>query len=413
MEDEIDLRIYVEALFRYWPWIAGLTLVAAIAAFVVSLLLPATYEASAVVLVTEPRYQMQFDPRFGTEERSPAYRAFPTLATSDGILQSVINAHAPSAEADIDKWTLRTLSEMVEASSEGDPSLVVLAVRSRSPQDAATIANLWADALVQKGNHIYGESEQDVTFFEEQVAQARLALDKADAALIEFEARNQANIVSAQLDSQLQTQADYLADQRTIAYILQDIEGLREQLAEQPDRESVSLGDSLTALLLQIKAFDAEAATPVQLQIGDGVSLSDKDPTEQVAFLDDLVATLEAKAAEIDARLTELEPRVLASQRKLQEVNVEGDRLVRTRDLTEETYVTLVRKRDEARIAAQEAHGMLQVGSYAGVPERPSSPRKLLNTAIAGTLGLLVGVFGVFLVELWRQGKPPAQGEKE
>lgn len=420
MEEEIDLRAYVAVLIRYWKWIAGLALVAAVAAFVVSLLLPSAYEASAVVIITEPRYQMQFDPRFKTADQwTPAYNAFPTLATSDGVLRSVLDAYAPSPEAGIEEWKLRTLSGMVEAISEGDPSLVVLRARSRSPEDAAAIANLWADALVKRGNDIYSDREDDVEFFQEQVAQAGQALDDADAALVEFEARSQASTVDAQLESLRQAQADYLADQRAIAYIVQDIQGLRAQLVQQPGDRPVSLADDLTALLLQIKAFnllqvealDAQASTSIQLQISSGGSFSDKSPAEQVAFLDDLVDTLEAKSSKIDGRLAELEPQMLALQRRLQEIAAESDRLTSARDLTSETYKTLARKLEEARIAAREENGVLQVGSYASVPEKPVSPRKMLNTAVAGTLGLMLGVFGAFALEWWRTDEE--RGDRE
>ena len=49
MEEEIDLRQYVEVLIRSWGWIAGLALVAAAAALGVSFLIPPTYEATVVV----------------------------------------------------------------------------------------------------------------------------------------------------------------------------------------------------------------------------------------------------------------------------------------------------------------------------------------------------------------------------
>jgi succinoglycan biosynthesis transport protein ExoP len=412
MEEEIDLRAYVDVLIRSWKWIVGLALVAAVAAFVVSLMLPPTYEASGVVIITQPRYQMQFDPRFKTVDQwVPAYKAFPTLATSDGVLHSVLDAYTPSPETGIEEWTLGNLSGMVEATSEGDPSLVVLRVRFRAPEGAAAIANLWADALVTRGNTIYSEREDDVAFFEGQVAQAEQALNQADAALVAFEARSQVNTIGAQLDSLLQTQADYLADQRAIAYVVQDIQGLRDQLAQQPGDRPVSLADDLTALLLQIKAFnlmqvkalDAQASTPIQLQVNSAESISDKSPAEQIAFLDDLVAILEAKSSEIDGRLAELEPQTLALQERLQELTAESERLVNGRDLASETYLTLSRKLEEARISAQEENGVLQVGSYAAVPEEPVSPRKLLNTAVAGALGLMLGVFAAFALH-WLRG---------
>jgi succinoglycan biosynthesis transport protein ExoP len=409
MEEEIDLRAYIEVLLRYWYWIVGLAVVAAVAAFVFISLQPEEYEASSVVIVTEPRYQIQFDPRIGTEARTPAYRAFPTLAVSDGLLQSVVEAYTPSAQAGIGHWSLGALRQMAEATSEGDPSLVLLTVTSLSAQDAAAIANAWADALVKRGDEIYGQSAGDVAFFETQVEQAKTALDQAEAALVEFQARNQDSIVSAQLDSLRQAQADYLADQRAVSSIVQDIQGLRAQLADQPAGQSVSLADNLTALLLQIKAFNAQASTPIQLQVDNTVVVSNRSQAEQVTFLEDLATTLQTKSGEIDARLAELEPQILSLQQTIQEISVENDQLTRTRDLARETYMTLARKLDEARIEAQENNGMLEVGSYAAVPVEPVGPRRLISTAVAGMLGLMVGAVGVLTVEFWRQGKTPVQ----
>jgi uncharacterized protein involved in exopolysaccharide biosynthesis len=403
MEDEIDLRAYIEVLLRYWMWIVGLALAAAVVAFAVSTLMPHTYEASAIVLVTQPRYQIQFDSRFDTQEGIPAYRAFPTLAMSDGILQSVVEAYVPSKESGIDQWTLNTLREMVEATSQGDPSLVVLRVTARSPEDAAAIANVWADTLVKQGSELYGQGEADVVFFEAQVQQAQQALDQAETALVEFQARNQSSTANAELDSLRRSQADFLADQRAITYIIQDIQGLRGQLAEQTSGQAVSLADSLTAMFLQIKAFNAQASAPIQLQVQSNVDLSNKSMSEQIAFLDDLVATLQAKSAESDNRRAELEPQILALQEEIQKIYVESDQLTRARDLARETYVTLSRKLDEAQIAVQEANGMLQAGSYAAPPEEPTGPHRLLNTIIGGALGLCAGLALAMILEFARR----------
>ena len=44
--------------------------------------------------------------------------------------------------------------------------------------------------------------------------------------------------------------------------------------------------------------------------------------------------------------------------------------------------------------------------SRAAVPEEPASPRKLRNTAVAGTLGLMLSIMGAFGVEWWRNARP-------
>lgn len=436
MEEEIDLRAYVDVVLRHWYWIVGLALIAAVAAFAASTMKPPIYEASSVVIVAQPRYQLQFDPRFETAEQpKPAYKAFPSLATSDEVLQAVVDAYTPSPEAGIESWRRGVLSDMVSASSEGDPSLVVLSVRSRSPKDAAAIANLWTDTLVKQANAIYGESQQGVTFFEEQLAEAARALGEADTTVVEFEAINNASNVAAHLESLRQAQTDYLGHRRNISYVIQDVRGLRNQLAKQPDDQSLTLADSLTALLLQIKAFSSQATVrevlgsnsnptgspalapgsvgPIELQISSSESLSSLTRSEQIAFLDSLIVTLEEKSAEFESQLTELQPQILELQEKHQEMIVQQERLLGAQELANETYLTLGRKLDEARIASQEEKGTLQIGSYASVPEGPSASNRLSNAFLAGLLGATIGGVIAFGIEFLRHTRTRKQATEE
>jgi uncharacterized protein involved in exopolysaccharide biosynthesis len=123
-----------------------------------------------------------------------------------------------------------------------------------------------------------------------------------------------------------------------------------------------------------------------------------QDPAQQAATLDDVVATLEARYAEIEGQLAELEPTILDLQRQIQSLETESERLQRQRQLAEETYMILARKVDEARIAAEEENGLLQVGSYASVPVAPVPGRRIFNAAAGGFMGLMVG--GVLVLAL-------------
>jgi len=401
MEEEIDLRAYVLVLLKYWKWILGTTLATAVAALVISFLLPPTYEATALVVIKQPQYVMQFDPRFETIAQQPAYKAYHGLAEGDEVLEALFSRLNPRPA---EVKTLRDLRGMVKASAGTDPSVVRLTVRSRDPQEAAHIANLWAEIFVAHANRVYGASDEELRQLEGQLAQAQAELEAAEQALIEFQARNQASILGARLDSLRSDQAHYLADQRAITYILQDIQALQEQLARQPDERPASLADDLTTLFLQIKAFNAQASAPIQLQVNSAGSLSNKSIGETMALLDDIAQALRAKSAEIRQRLEELEPQILSLQKQLQEIYTESDRLTRQRDLAKETYIALARKVEETRIAVQGMQSTARLGSRAAVPEKPASPRKLLNTAIAGILGLMLSVFGAFSVEWWRSG---------
>jgi uncharacterized protein involved in exopolysaccharide biosynthesis len=247
-----------------------------------------------------------------------------------------------------------------------------------------------------------------VAFFGAQLEEARAALTAAEEALIAFQARNQTNILNAQLSSVREQQSSYLAEQRGIVRIVQDIESLRVHLEEQPAARTVSLADDLTALALQLKAFNAQSSLPLEFQVTGTTSLSDKTVAEQITFLDELVENLEAKSAALDERLAALAPEILRLQGAIKAVDFEGDRLSRDLQVTRETYMTLASKVEEVRITAQDEAGEVQWISRAAVPPFPVSPRKRMNTLIGGFVGLGLGVFMAFFVEYWQTSREPA-----
>jgi uncharacterized protein involved in exopolysaccharide biosynthesis len=195
-----------------------------------------------------------------------------------------------------------------------------------------------------------------------------------------------------------------LADQRAIIYLIQDIQGLGAQLAQQPANQPASLGDELTSLFLQIEAFNAETQAPVELHVSGAESLTRTSRGEQTALLEDLVETLRARSSAIEVRLSELEPEILERQEELQRIDTEERRLRREQDLAEETNVGLLRKLEEARIAAQEENRVFQVGSYAAVSTSPSGSRGITNTLVAGLVGGVIGLGAVFAWKWWSEG---------
>jgi len=409
MEEGIDLGAGLRVFLKYWKWILGITVAAAGVGLTVSLGLPFTYEATALVTIKPPLYVMNFDTRFQPVIRQLVYKTHLDLAEGDEVLETLFSRLNPRPAG---IKTLRNLRGMVKAREGADPSVVRLTVRARDPQEAARIVNLWAEVFVAHMNQIYGFSNEELQRLEGQLAQAQAALEAAEQALIEFQARNQASILEARLDSLKSDQAHYLADQRAITYILQDIQALREQLARQPGERPASLADDLTALFLQIKAFNAQASAPIQLQVNSAESLSNRSIGEMMALLNDIARALEAKSVEIRQRLEELRPQILSLQRQLQEIHTESDRLTRQRDLAKETYTALARKVQETRIALQGVERTVRLSSRAAVPEEPASPRRLLNTVVASMLGLMLSTIGVFVAEWWRNARAGWGSEK-
>ena len=402
MEDEIDLRPYIELLVKRWYLIIGAAVLAGALAFVISSLLPPTYQATALVAITEPRLRVQFSPQFeqtGDETQQP-FKAFPELATSDEVLLQLLEVINPGLE---EVTTLDELRKIVEAQSGSDPTLVRLAAAYRDPDQAARITNLWAGLFVTRANEIFGDQGEDQEqFFIDQLADAEVELSSAEDALISFEAHNRSSIIDNELASLLQIQASYLADQREIAFLLQDIEGLHDQLNAESGGV-VTFADQLTALSLQLKAFSASANIPVQLQLEATESLTTPDRDQQVAYLKTLIATLETRLDHIDETMVGLEPKMLTLQEQKQETATESVRLNRDVSVANETYMALARKVEEERITSDEIASVVKLASEAAVPEKAESRGRLLNTVVAGLLALILAVFAVATLHWWRQ----------
>ena len=409
MEQEIDLREYIRVLIRHARWIAALAILAAVAALVISFLLPPTYEATALVVITKARYIMRFDPKFETvNDIQQPYKAYPALAMSDDLIletMAAMNPPLPEEEQDLTRFRNK-----LEAASGSDPSVVELRASYKDADVAAYMVNTWADVFVNRVNELYHESAQDARFFENQLATAGEALEKTEEGLIAFEARNEINILSAQTNALKNQLAAYLEAQNAIELVIQDAASLKARVASQTGGDSL-LTDDLAALLLQIEALSLKSEVPLQLQVGGDASLSGMAQQELVAFLDGLMTALETQSDELEAKTAGVEPKLLRLQGELQKFTTEQDRLVRARDVARDTYTTLARKVDEARIAAQDESGEVRLASYAAVPTKPVSPRKMINTVVAGALGLLLGVFGAFAIEYWRQEAPPQAKE--
>jgi polysaccharide biosynthesis transport protein len=411
LEDEIDLRQYVMVLVRSWQWIVGVAVVAAVVALLVSFLTPPTYQATALVVVTKPRYVMQFDPRFRTLDNiQAAYKAYPELATSDALLQSLL---AQESRVSTSGRTLVEMRNAVKAELGGDPSLIRLSVQSKDPNEAAALVNVWAELFVTKANEIYGsQGSEQQTFFERQLAQTETEVDQSQQRLIAFQSHNRAVILRNQLESLTLTQATYLTEQRAVISVLPNVQGLREQLASQPGQRAVTTADQITVLLLQAKAFGlfgAQESTPIQLQFNSDNPSASLTVNEQIVLLDTLANVLERKAATIEAQLSALEPQLLAVQQQLEEAQAEEERLLQNKLLVHETYMTLARKVDEARIGADDTGGEVQLASRAAVPERPLASKRVMNTGLAFAAGLVVSTFIVLAIGWWREASSEAK----
>jgi len=426
---EIDLRKLILQLVRRWWQIIGFAAILAVLAFLITSLMPKAYQATALVAVTQPSYQLNFDYKIQSVNVQPASKVYLDLAISDDVLNQVYTGWAERPASITDLAAFR--KQVLQVESGSDPSILKLTAKTESPIQSAKLANLWATTLVDKAKAIYFGQEQQFSFLQEQMAAAQKDLDQAEKGLVNFQAQNQIQLLTNQLQSALQNQSEYLAIQRNLAYINQNIQGLRAQLSANRSNNSAATSQ-ISLLLLQIQAYNTQVNStsqqlqtasdssssnqytsssinpfPLQIQVADPASLGNLTSQEQITLLDNLAASLADQASQVTDQLIALSPEILNLQAAVEGYRVILDQLERTRDIAEETYTTLAQKVDEVRIAEQDPSTRLQLASNALVPVEPLSQNRLRNAVLAGFAGGIIAVIIVLVWEWWRGQATP------
>lgn len=404
MDEAIDLRPYVGAILTHWWVIVGGALLAGTIALGLRFLSTPSYEATALVAVTEPAQRLQFDPRIeDTLETDQLLRSYPELAMSDELLASMLPQLMEESDGRID--SLAALKARLEATPGTDARLLRLKATSVDPELAAMIVNRWATTFVETTNAVFfGSTVGDDDFYANQLASTGVQLAAAEQALVEFQARNPQVIVDNELTSLSQFQSDTLATQRRLTALLDNIDALRSQLDNRSGGE-VSLADQLTALGLQLQAYNTSLSGPGQFQLAVDSEITAGSLAEQLSQLDALSAAVSQQLAATEDALDDLEVEILTLQEEKQALLAESNQLLRDRDVVQETYVALARKVDEERIASGDTSRGARLASRAAVPDMPNQTSLPLTLLIAAAVGGMLATAVVILMTWWRQSR--------
>ncbi|MGD9118213.1 MAG: Wzz/FepE/Etk N-terminal domain-containing protein, partial [Dehalococcoidia bacterium] len=138
MEDEMDLRGYISVLLRHWKIIVSITVIAVIIGALFSFLPSRSYQAKAGV-VSMPEY------RTSDEEASALNIERATLIAlvkSSSVASQVVEQLGDKLEPG--ERGLASLISKVQVANQGD--FIEIKVKDPDPEQAADIANAWAES---------------------------------------------------------------------------------------------------------------------------------------------------------------------------------------------------------------------------------------------------------------------------
>jgi uncharacterized protein involved in exopolysaccharide biosynthesis len=419
--NELDLSKYVAVLLRWWWVIIGAAILGALVAFVFTTMQAVSFRAEAdlavirtgtvVNLDNRARTLSDTDPNAQSVDQLARRRSLLTIGNSDDLAVAVLQTLGSQLPADI--HTPERLRSHVQVTNDDD--VITIQATMHTPEQAAQLANAYAQAYEQRVNSLLGDTALSTAALHAQTEQAKQAYDKTQTALTTFLAaspieslKRQVDLLSAQLDAQVQIQ-------NKLIQLEQDAQALRDRVANGTD--NALAGAQAAQLLLEANAFNnginASSALPsVQLNTA-GLNLSNLTAAEQTKSLDDLIRAIRARrsAPSADAQQT-LYTQLTTAQAQLEQAHAQLKELQAARDLAWNTFQLVATKEQEAAVSSGYQNEIVRIINSAVMPDTPLPTRRSLAVLIGAALGIIVGMALAFLWNWLRLGtKRTAQPE--
>jgi len=330
MEDEsLDLKKYW-LLLKRWVWVLILGLViGAASGFGASQLQTPIYQAITKAMIT----------RGGVSDQSlDVYSSYYSEQLSQTYLQllqtdTVLDSASTRLGIDLDDVS-------IEAQAIPSTTIIEISVEHPSPQLAALIANTLVEVLIEKNDEI--QSGRYLAMEESLLAQ------------------------KTQLESQISVIQNQI-EQASINTISEQEEWLQEQITNL-ENEAVSLPAEISAL--------GNPATPEERSILEQKKARLEQVLLQLPLYKQSFTDLVVYGTEVDAAKSTANSQLVL--------------LTTTQTLYQQLYQSVLSNLEKVRLAGMENTPSVVPIERAADPEEPIKPRKAINTALAGLVGLML-----------------------
>jgi succinoglycan biosynthesis transport protein ExoP len=407
-------RFFFIVLARYK--LILLTLVVTISTtLIVSLSLPKSYKSSATLLLT----YKGIDPVSGSVIAAHLSPGF--MATQIDVIKSsrtalmvidqlrldqsdvVKKQHEDSnSELSLRDWLANFLLRNVDVETSRDSSVIGIGYKGPDPMFAAAMANAFANAYQEISIRLTVEpSQKAATYFTDQLNVLRERLETAQRKLTEYQQEKGIIDVDYRLDAETK-RLDELS--RQLIFAQADLMGTVPEGENNSAGESTSIARNAMINNLRLSLVQAETKfSEISQRIGSnhpmyGASKADVDKLR--AELNRYIRTTKNTAinqeSEIRAALEEQKAKVLTLNRSRNELLL----LAREVEGAQQAYNTAMQRLNQTSLEGQANLSTVSILDAAKVPDRPDSPKIILNTVLSVILGTLLGLGIGLLAEM-------------
>jgi len=438
----MDIASFMATLRARAGLALGVLLLTVAAAFGASLLLPRSYVATAKVIVDQGRP----DPMsVSTGWQPPVMTALSTqmdIIRSERVAAEVVRrlsltadpalrrawedsqaaaapAHPGPNETDktpglpsaLQAWLVGQVLAAVEVKPARDSDVLSITVRWSSAEQAAALANAFAQAYLDTSVGLRADQARRYSgFFEGRVREARLQLEQAQARLSTFQRARGVVVGDERVDVET-ARLNELSSQLTL---------LQAVVAESGSRQAQSQGAAADRMqevlahpaLLGLRADLTRAEARMQ-ELNDRLGDNHPQVFEARGQVSLLRSRLEAETRRVAGGATvsntinrqrESDMRTALEAQRQRVMNLKAVRdealvLARDVDSAQRAYDGLQARLQQTSLESQATQGQAHLLSAAPVPLAPSSPSWMLRAGLALGLGLALALGTVALVE--------------
>ncbi len=434
-EDTIDLREYWQALMRR-KWIVIIIFIAAVvSAALASQFMTPIYEATTSIMVQDKNAsmgQLSFLEGAGVVSKNVNQNYVEVLKSRTLALRAaeMMGRHYDPNSAELAAFRNSIAIQLVSGTDA-----IRIKVQSPDRNEARDIANTLVEAFIEHNQEVNTEEARSARFFiEDQLKGVEADLRKAEDELRSFKEKEKVVAPSEEGKAILTrlTELEKAKAETTVTMneAQRQLDEYRKKLkAEQPttvasttisnnplfSQYKVRLADLETQLVITEQQYtsDHPRVAAIKAEIASVRAQMDKEverivssetmaanPNYQTMLgqtirLEVDIAAQQAKQKALDSQIGQVEK----SLTTLPDKEVKLTRLMRNQSVLESVFLLLKNKYEEYKITeAVKASGVQRLDE-AITPQSPVKPRKKMNVAIAGFLGLFVGVGMVFMLE--------------
>lgn len=415
--EEISLRELIEIVLKGKWIIAVITLVCVLSAGVMSFLMEPVYEAKTMLMI------------------SPISSVASSVKTEDNSFLGLVDALSQYPQMTIDTYkeqvkapqildyirkemglegaSLKSIANKIEVTTVDKTNLLNITVKESNPETAAKIANLASERFTQFVTETnQKQAEASAQFIKAQQKKEKVNLDNAMDELKTFLMQPRG---PDELQQELSSKLQQLTEFKTkIAQIAIEMESTKSSLVRGKD----ILNTTPEKLLLDRSLIEDELLAGIikdkagaEMRDIAGLKLTTEEINEVYTSMAVTVNELEIKLADLTASKEIIEDKISESQKEIEAIQAElaekqqkYEILNHNVSLTKQAYDAYETKYREEMIrqSAEIGKSSIIIVSEAIPPVSPVAPNKMMNIAIGGVIGLMVGVFVVFVMEYWR-----------